>query len=352
MYIPVQKILNTAKITRTVDSAISRTQVAANLRKDFYALLEDTFESKQKASKSGGITIDDIKGIFKKLTPDINIEVQSGYAGGKLAPIYADETKTAVSGYKLFIPFKSTENILYKNEHKYVRQLVHEAGGHCITNVAEPKYMRHVMRGPLSKTQHTVQNNFYDTFLYSENNQSASLFKKFGLGKSVSAEEKMASIKDKVSIFFDPKSQTEQDKLYNYYTSEAFDSSSKIDVLQKWRYYLKNEAIAHQEQVAYDIECKYPFKQLIAKLENNEKVVLSEKSFIDKNKISFDSSKYNSLEEKSFALEQFLKNAQASNYQVTVENEYLFSAKIKLIEDMLSEEMAKNSHDVRAWQKK
>lgn len=337
--------MNTARLEGITGSIAKRQKVANQLRAEFRQLVEDTFISKENAGEAPTISIDDMKSYFKQLAPNVKTKVISNLSNAEFYPIYKDKNKLAIKGHILLFPFQNEEKTIRKENQDYLIQLIHDGGGHFPTNITEPKYMLHCTKGKLSPKQHKYQWNFYSKFLYGDITEDLGSLKRLCYKNSKSLRRNF--IKEKMHNFFDIEPYSSKIRLYNYSNSQPFSAEEKVDVFQKWRHYLKSEKIAYREQIDFEVDCKFQPKKLIEKLKNNKKVVLKENRRFSKKRLSYNSKDYKTLEERIHGLKIFIEKSKKIRYQETIEKEFSFTEKIKLLEEMLAKELCKAREELR-----
>lgn len=274
-----------------------RQEVGTVICQEYFKLLKNSLLNKKMEGKPEVVTLNEIKQFFAQIAPIKTLANVENARTGEVAPVYSDLNKSTIINQILKIPFSSLQGTIKKSDGPYFKILRHEICHYSI-NVVEPKYLVHCTKGILSDAQHEAQWGFFATNLYRGLKNPSSFFKSPDHNKLA----KVTLVKDVIDKFF---------------SGNVFSGEEKIDVLQKWRHYLKAELKAYNEEFS------------------NAKDDLF---FSDADENSLNSKRLLTLAEKSNKKE--LKRI--------IENEYFFAEKIEVVEKMLRDELKKerDSHAV------
>lgn len=326
-----RKIEPTAKILGITGSSECRREVAKKLSQDFTTMVMDTFEKKQTSSEAAIITIDEVKGILKKLAPKVDFEVENvkmeDYSGCVRSILTGD--KKAVKSYVLELPFqeKNGQLAIEIDDYKNLDTVSHETK-HFFNFITEPKYQVRYNTLTMPQNKRTNAWHFYENNLYGDEVKSIKKLDEVDMIKAHTIEDKKArtsSIKKSTKDFFEV---------------FGFTPEERINQLQKWRLHLKTEVEAFKEGLGPNsIGNKSLLNKLALKLINGEDLAFE---FTDSlgQKIAADTKKYQTLPEKIKEIKTVLhKDAQAS-YTTKVEHIFCMPGKIKMVEELLAEEIA------------
>jgi len=250
----IQRVTDTAKLAGITGSCADRMKIAKQLRAQFSKLAEDKFE------KQGFVTQAEIEGFYKKLMPNLDLEVvnlpkNADYQGQCDFKYNLD--KKSISGYRMELPFSETENIIKKDESKYIKTMTHEEE-HSILYATQPKYAIKWTKGKLSTEKFDLQSDKYGDFIYNNETKLSSVHNKKYLRSSEPA--RINFIKKDLSSFFN---------------KNSFTPEEKIDTLQRWRHYIREEMTAYKAGTSAFVNKKFPIKALSADLKKRKSLTLN-----------------------------------------------------------------------------
>lgn len=318
----IQRVAQTARLLGTKGSALDREVMSDKIHAQFFEMLTNKLEEQGFASEK------QLGDFYQKLMPNVDVEVTQ-YAKSKNKFInFINKFKirqsigefklkgdNPIAGYILKTNFSTNENIIMADDLKNVGTIVHE-NTHLCNAVLKPKYATAQLPDLPKKKRKQIEK-LYDKELYKIN-------------PKIDNEDPLLILKKKINKFF---------------SDNKFSPEEKITSLDAWRYNLKDENSAYENEIA----SIFQLKEIKALKEFETKGNCEPITFRTATKTyTFSSELYQTTEEKIEKISQFLekyKNIQCRN----LINAYEFPKKIKIVEDLMSAEMAKAGHDVKAW---
>lgn len=330
----IPRIISTARLKGITGSVAEREMAAHSLKLMFKDLLIETFE---KNSSNGDPVVykTDIKEILGDLIPNIKIGITSydkknKNTSGSISNWPSNDYK-AIVGYILKIPFtnENSSSISVKDTQS-INVLAHEVVGHLFKQITEPKYPLRFGKIIFDSKRDKKQWEFYKNVIYrNELEELSALVKnKSGTGSF----SLLNSLKTRINKFREKESirgKSVEKKVKKFFKNNKFSPQEKIEVLQKWRYGLKDEIYAYKAGCCAEVEYNYFSDGIYI-------------NTIPKNNIT---------EELIKDYKNELKNLQKTFYTNCVERELFLPQKLKIIEKTLINEYAKAGHDIKAWSK-
>jgi hypothetical protein len=225
----IQRVLKTAKLKGQTGSLSRRGQVADKLCAKFSAMMNDTFELKEKAGQKAVVTKEEIEGFFKKLAPNVELDVIDADYSALGYKLSKDGDKKSIKGYCLKLPFSRWGGGIDKNNHENILSLDHEKR-HFFTHITEPKYTANKLAKKLTPEDNKLAWNFYEKILYKE---------EFTFPNGSILKEAKATRRNFV-----------KEKIGQFFKANPFPSDQKIEILKKWRYNLKDESKAFDSSLS------------------------------------------------------------------------------------------------------
>lgn len=312
---PIARIGEGARILTNKGSLAERLKIREQMRKNFASFIDDKFE------KQGFITVSDVNDYYKNSFKGVDITVSKpksrGYSG-QLDFKYSPEKKS-ILGFVLELPFKGIKKAIKKDAVYNVKTAIHE-DIHFGIYSTEPKYLVQWTKGILSEKKFNSQSKFYDKIIY--DNEFQDQAEKINPKRYKS--ERIKHFKSLVG---------------NYFNKKHFTQEEKIDVLRRWKYYIKEEICAFKGGTFARVQREYPIKELSKELSNGGELEFNETFNSGAIKIDYNSTQYQTVEEKIKGLKQFVKSVQKTNYKRIIETLCFFPEKLKIVEQMLREEI-------------
>lgn len=324
------KVEASAKLLGVKGSAAERKKVADDLYAKFSTMVKDTFEAKEKAGAVPSVTKSEIEEFYKKLAPNVKIELMTtdsdnfcGFVGPVLSGV------NSVKSYFMKLPFGFGDSI-YKSDLSKVKTLTHEAN-HFFNFITEPKYMAHSEPKKLSFLKKMGESDFYDGVLYRDEVNKLPYLDPGTIAEHATENKiyRKRSIKSQIINLFD----------------ENYSSENKIDILQKWRHYLKTEVRAYKEQDALATELE--LADSVKKLNQDKDVAFKYYDELGNKKI-VSTKNLSSADEKENAVRNAIEEKSRCHYSGTVDQQLFIPEKINAIEEVLADEIKAQ----RAEQKK
>lgn len=305
----LSRVHSSAKLSKVSASVIERRVMENSWKAKFSKFVDDCFE------KNGILTKEEIQNFYKQQIPTIDVEVISSKRGG-LGYKYTDDSEQAIKGYFVKVPFSNGKNVIYSDDCISSSILKHE-NGHLTRAIFEPKYSIISVPGRLSEKQNNEQCIFFNSLIY--NNELSDL--------PFSKKKDLTSNKTLRREFI-------KDSIDNFFLQNNFSSEEKIDILEKWRYRLKDELSEVRTETDALVENKFNKKNIEQSIKDNKNVIIP-----INNELSFFSSNYNTFEEKISALKSFIKKMQSYSYRNFADNQLFLFDKKQIIEKMLLKEI-------------
>jgi len=306
----IQRVADTARLKGAAGSIAKRIKLEDRLNAKFVELMDDKFE------KQGRISKKDILGFFKELAPNIQLKISKykNTVNGSGGFLEYDTPKTeAVKKFNIHIPFTNDTDFIEKADYKTIRSLLHEKG-HFFKRTIEPKYIARFGEKNLSEKLNRAQSKFYYNLYQNESGD-------------LNGSTRIDFVENNINKFF---------------KKQACSTQEKIEILQLWRYGLKDESNAIKKGISAEIKAAIPFNKIASELRFKDYVKRLKIGASDKNHIvNFDSRKYGTYdyEEKTKRLKLFVKRVENVSYKATVEDHFFFPQKIELMEKMLAKEL-------------
>ena len=329
------KVETTAKLLGIKGSPSDRKKIADSLCSQFSQLIIDTFEKKEKAGLEPVVTKSEIKSFFKKLAPNVNIEIMSHNptqtSAGAVKTLLSGANKS-IKGYNFEIPLESTVKgeLIRKCSPDDLDTLGHEAV-HLFNFITEPKYLTQFAKDGASSMKEQNCLNFYNKILYADElNSSANL-----------SQTKTHLMADKTA-----RGNLLKEGIVNFFNCLALSPEEKIKTLQNWRHSLKSENFAYKDAYTNSTTGALGLKDLSRKLASGEDLKINFQDALG-NIISVDTTKHSILNDKIGEVKAALNKSSQSLCSAVIDNAYFFPEKIKIVEKTLADEIGK----IRAEQK-
>ena len=251
---PVKRFLPGSKLFDVTGSVAKRQAHKAMLHESFNKLLEDAFE------KSNEISFDELKTIYRKVIPDINVITSSlDDLFGNINPVW-DKNKKGLKGWSLGFKLKNDKLSNDLNE----KMTIEHENEHLFTTLTEHKYLTDYFFNSMTNKKRGTEVQFYSKFLYEDITHITN-----GLDK----ETKNKAYEILMEQFF------EKYKIKDY---------NSVDFLKRWRYRLMDEKSAYSHQINSVLGEKYPDKAIkeieyyADHFDFNGKISVVEKMFLER----------------------------------------------------------------------
>lgn len=310
-------ISSTAKLKNVTGSIELRNKQAETLRAGFSKMLDDTFESKEKRGQNPTISFEELKQFYKNIIPNITVNIKK--AAGNFVMFNYGNKGEMIKGYD--IGLKGKDDFIKKGDYKALSALEHESA-HLINYVTQPKIAAKKAAEGLSKVIYSMQNDFYDGIIYANE-----------------IEDLPANLKKTLQLDVNERVKYVKGLMNDFFGAFAFDRNEKIDILQSWRYSLKDELVAYKQDAQSAIKNKYPLDELSKKLKAGENLSFVEQNDAPLDDIEYSSQKFVSVEQKIDELKEFIKKSEDSLFNWYNKEHFFLEEKIKLVEDMLVKEI-------------
>lgn len=309
----IQRVLSSAKLKNIQATKKSRTDLAKSIRHNFENFVNQTLESKNF------LTLSDTIGYYKANFPDINIGVKKLTRKNCIAYLdikYDSQEKNSIIGYCVEAPFKW--NKIKKENSDGLKSLAHE-NEHFNIYTIFPKYTVQWTKGKLSNTVFKNQVKFFDDFIYNDEIKGSKNEKKLRNNKKLRSE-----------IF--------KNEITKYFIRKGYSPEEKIDILRRWRYYIKEEMQAYKIGSETFAKNTFPIKKLTKELKKQQSLKLEHKINTQKI-IYFNSEDYKTVSEQIKNLKAFIIRVKKHKYAEIVNKRCMFPEKLNTIESLLLNEI-------------
>lgn len=362
----IQRVAKTARLIGVKGSAKAREKIANELYTNYSKLMDDAFELKEKTGQKAIITKEELGDFFKQLIPNIKVELfkiddeMSSFYSGFLRQKMNKESGT-IEGYEIHTRFTDNKDFYEKDDFEKIKTFKHEKK-HLLRRITQPRYAVTKLLKNTTPEMKKNQWNFYKSVLYQDEvknlailSQSSPRGPKLKIINSIKTKiDDILLRKQRKYLRQHPNARIEllEKELENFFKGNKCSSEAKIEILQKWRYALKDEFAECTDGKLYCIEKEYAPEKLFKLLDGKSRIYYQPERTIDNKKIYFDPSGCTTTEEIMNKLNSFVDMVKNDSCKNISEHKYFFPQKIKIIEQMLADEMSKAGHDVKLWSTK
>lgn len=303
------RIAETARLTGVKGSVSKRNSLAARANQKLYKANASIIRKRFEQSGEAFITAKEFGANFDKQIRNIEsvlIPNKDKTSNGNVDFLYAEKGLKKISGFLLSLPLKviKDESIITSES---TRTVMHELR-HILDFLYQPKILARNQKTSCHKN--ALKNiKFYRTYLYIKEQENA--------------ERRIPDVKEKLKKHF---RNTRLDK--------------RIDIMQHWRYLLQSESNAYKDGNFYELQ--QTFDSTKVAMAKNEQIILD----TDISGCMYDSAKYPTLIEKQKGLERFKKEVNEIGSS-RINAKYLFDEKIKMLEEMIFDYIAKSRKKFR-----
>jgi len=320
------KVATTAKLAGVKGSDAERENIASGLKRQLSKMIKDSFDQKESLGFKPIILKEEVEEFFEKLAPNVSILVESAQDGG-VKPLVSGKMNT-IKSYILRLPFETmgSNYFIKKSDSAKLDTLNHEAS-HLFGFIAAPKNGARFNPANLPEPTAFAGWSFYKKTLYWDETSDSSVFGGINAFRKHLVEDKNAridSVKNKINGFF----------------KENFCiPSEKIELLQSWRHNLKSEVLAYKEEYTKGTSKEIYLEDSITDLANGKNI---SKNYIDETGTPkfMNTNKHKTLGGKIKEVKTALEEIGRSDYSSLVDQELFLPQKIKVIEELLRNEIA------------
>lgn len=306
----MSRILSTAKLPQIKGSPAKREQIANELHNHFIQIIIDNFE------KNGHVTKNEFEIELKKLVPNINLQIKSLPEKAKhKGALISESNFWRTFGFTFELPFDNKDVL----KPQKLEIISHELK-HFFRAITEPKYLTDSAQTTISPVNQIKFFKFFSENIYKIPNHY--------------------TLKNELPKNF-------KSQIKNFFDEHDFSTKERIRALRNWHNILINEITAYKQGIDTKINNKIPISKLAEELKLNNNIHLHFK--IQGDKISYESSKYATLEEKIKALGEYVKNVKERLEKKKIDNRFHFQDKAEIIKEMFFEEIkrAKQEHQTK-----
>lgn len=304
----INRVERTAKLTGISGSVDARNNIASRLNKRLFLMIDESINQRVKSGGKAYITKNEIGKHLKKLAEGVVLFLEKCEDSKLEASVCCEQVEgqiNSVYGHVIALPFiKNGNTEVLRQDKVYIAS--HELR-HFFDGVTQPRTL--AIENRFARVKHMPTHwNFYEENIY------------------VDYPDEI----DKAKIIPDLKN-----KIDNYFSKHKTTYKDKIVTLQYWRYCMQFELNAMKDDVLASIRPE--IVEIKSKIKRGDKV----QTRIEGADLEFDSENYSTKKER---LKGLLKYNKANyNYNVeTCDNEnYFFSEKIKLLEQLIVENISK-----------
>lgn len=317
----IEKVARSAKLRNIRGTEEERLLQENVIFKKILASIEDKFVKNEK------ITAQEICEVVSANLPLVNFELEQGSKNDGFGLIDFVLDGKSVIGHKIKLKFSNGKDTIDKNDNNGRVSLIHELR-HLVKRGIQPKYI--AAESPvsrLSSEKYGYQENCYWKYIYNDETENLDFFEKL---------TKQNALKNNSNT----RAKFLQSKIENLFKKRNFSSEEKVEVLDMWRKHLKDELDAYTESNMYDGKLRQPESQFLNKLNRGDDIFVQKTEKSESEDIpTFDSQKYKTKEEKINAMYEFFDKINHWRNQNIVDKKLFFPKKIKLVEQMLREEI-------------
>lgn len=290
----IPKVLPCEQLTNLKGSPLVRDAKAAKLGGEFRKWTFDVLRTKQKENKPLELTLDEIKNFYKQKFPDINLEIgrnDDKSCGGSVRTMFDKKNNSCEFVMKLNFSNNKDGLPVMKKDDVYI--LFHE-DRHFADNILNPK----IVARPAFICFAIGDNKYKDIYKFYKKNLYCTKY----------------YMENKIPI---------DEAITDFFEKQKLSSEEKINVLQDWRYHIKTEINANENEHILSYKLAVDLRKEKAKIK-----ILNDL----RNKIS------------SYYI----------NFKINfiINDLLLYPAKLKLLESMLAQEIkdhrVKHSESLRA----
>ena len=298
-------------------SVEKRNKLASHLNKKFYLLTRDVFDKRVKTSLEPYITPQEIENRLTRLADGVLVDVSKNTSKGVNGSIYVNMNDFGTYrawGYDIKLPLERFEvQKCFGLKKESIETLCHETR-HLFDFVTQPKRISsmhkfEVLEGRLSHWK------VYKKNLYGETPAD--------------------STKEKIAL-------TLRDTLNNHFDKMKTPLSERITILQEFRYSLQSESNAKKDGLFYLLKPR--FEAAKNKIKKGEEVEIHPGSL----DLSYKSANYGTKTQKMKALNKCEKITYDYNIKNIHDEIFFFGAKIKILEEMIYENIVKVRAELKA----
>jgi len=302
------RVEQSAKLIGVTGSHAWRTKLASNLNKRFYILTKDIFEKNVKKDFDG-IKKYQLENCIEGLAKNVLIKLAKNADEKVVGSVSIAMEKIEphpVWAYVVDLPLerdKYNSLVIKKGQ----RENLHHEARHLFDYITQPK------RIASSQRFDRLENNLIHTEVFNKNLYGTNL-------SELKKEVLLPTIKNTLNSHFD---------------ALRTPMGERISVLQEFRYSLQSESTAKKDGIFYFL--RQDFDAARDKIKNEEIVELFHQSL----DLVFDSQKYETKKAKLMALKECEKLTYDYNVKKSHDEYYCFDEKIKILEEMIYENISK-----------